>query len=43
VVTGTVITAVTDLKTGAIITQYSSGKFLKVPHTYLFDKELTVN
>jgi hypothetical protein len=26
-----------------IVTQYSSGKFLKVPHTYLFDKELTVN
>jgi hypothetical protein len=26
-----------------IVTQYSSGKFLKAPHTYLFDKELTVN
>jgi hypothetical protein len=26
-----------------IVTQYSSGKFLKVPHTYLFDRELTVN
>ncbi|MDR1221051.1 MAG: DUF4469 domain-containing protein [Treponema sp.] len=26
-----------------IVTQYSSGKFLKVPHICLFDKELTVN
>ncbi|MDR1073757.1 MAG: DUF4469 domain-containing protein [Treponema sp.] len=26
-----------------IVTQYSSGKFLKVPHTCLFDKELTVS
>jgi hypothetical protein len=26
-----------------IVTQYSSSRLLKVPHTYLFDKPLTVN
>jgi hypothetical protein len=26
-----------------IVTQYSASRLLKVPHTYLFDKELTVN
>jgi hypothetical protein len=26
-----------------IITQYTSGKYLKVPHTFTFDKELTVS
>jgi hypothetical protein len=25
-----------------IVTQYTSGNFLKVPHTFTFDKELTV-
>jgi hypothetical protein len=42
-----IIAIIPPLTAGAyrvrIVTQYTSGKYLKIPHTFTFDKPLTVS